>query len=88
VNSSSAFIYSNSTQSLPKDARSLKRVAGVGDSPVVQYDGTGAYFLDKLQDGVWRLEVYPDVLWLRDPFEKTSMSGRLHGCFGGRENSH
>ena len=34
----------------------------------MEYAGAGAYFLDKLDDGVWRLEVMPDALWVRDPF--------------------
>jgi hypothetical protein len=44
----------------------------VGSSPVVQYGGTGAYFLDKLEKGVWRLEVMPDAIHIRDPFAKAS----------------
>jgi hypothetical protein len=47
-------------------------VAGVGSSPVVAYQGLGAYFLDKLEDGVWRLEVMPDAVQIRDPFERAS----------------
>ena len=27
----------------------------------MRYDGTGAYFLDKLEDGAWLLEVFPDA---------------------------
>jgi hypothetical protein len=81
MNSEVAFLYSHSTQTVPKNARSLKRLAGVGESHVVRYDGTGAYFLDRLEAGIWRLEVYPDVLWLRDPFEATSMSGQVARLF-------
>ena len=40
---------------------------------MVQYDGTGAYFLDRLGDGVWRLELYPDAVWVDDPFAATSL---------------
>ncbi|HYM93502.1 MAG TPA: membrane or secreted protein, partial [Chitinophagaceae bacterium] len=29
-------------------------------------------FLDKIQDGVWRLEVMPDAIHIRDPFERAS----------------
>jgi hypothetical protein len=36
---------------------------------VVQYDGSGVYFLDRVRNGVWRLEVYPDAVPVRDPFE-------------------
>jgi hypothetical protein len=81
MNSGTSFLYSSSTGSQPKDARSLRRVGGVGSSPVVHYDGTGAYFLDKLEEGIWRLEVYPDVLSLRDPFESTSMSREVARLF-------
>jgi hypothetical protein len=87
-NSTAAFVYSGSTQSLPKNARTLTRVAGVGNSPVVQYDGTGAYFLDKLGDGIWRLEVNPDVVWLRDPFGPTSMSRPVARLFWRERRIH
>jgi len=30
------------------------------------------YFLDKIRSGVWRLEVYPDAVPIRDPFEPPS----------------
>lgn len=65
-------IYANTTQTLPPEPHSLRQIAGVGSSPVVHYDGTGAYFLDRLDDGVWRLEVYPDAIWIADPFGRTS----------------
>jgi hypothetical protein len=81
MNTASEFIYSNSTRSLPEDAGSVKHVAGAGNSLMVGYDGTGAYFLDKLETGIWRLEVYPDVLWLRDPFEVTSLSRQVARLF-------
>jgi hypothetical protein len=47
-------------------------MAGVGSSPVVEYTGSGAYFLDKIKEGVWKLEVMPDAFTIRDPFEKAS----------------
>jgi hypothetical protein len=65
-----AYINAGATDTKPKDARTLTRVAGVGTSPVVGYEGTGAYFLDKVRDGVWRLELYPDEVLVRDPFEQ------------------
>jgi hypothetical protein len=49
-------------------------VAGVGSSPVVSYEGTGAYFLDRIRDGVWLLEVYPDVVWVVDPFTRPGLT--------------
>lgn len=56
------FIYTNHTTSSPKDTNRLQLIAGYGNSPLVEYDGTGAYFLDKLGEGVWRLEVMPDAV--------------------------
>jgi hypothetical protein len=40
----------------------------LGSSPVVEFEGCGIYFLDKLSNGVWRLEVYPDAVIVQDPF--------------------
>ena len=74
-NTPETFIYSNSTNSQPKKPKSLKRVAGVGSSPVIEYTGTGAYFLDETNyPGVWRLEVMPDVVTISDPFAKPSLN--------------
>lgn len=72
MNSDTAFYYSNTTTTNPKIASKLNHIAGVGSSPVVHYDGSGAYFLDKLEEGVWRLEVMPDAIYIRDPFERAS----------------
>lgn len=70
MNTAEAFLYSNHTNTEPVDPSSLAQIAGTGNSPVVQYDGTGAYFLDKLEEGIWRLEVMPDVIHVRDPYER------------------
>ena len=70
MNSDSEFYYSNPTGSKPLDATRLEHVAGVGHSPVVHYEGTGAYFLDKVGAGLWRLEVMPDAISIRNPFGK------------------
>lgn len=72
MNSAAKFYYSNTTSSRPLNPSQLEHVAGVGNSTVVQYAGTGAYFLDKLAAGIWRLEVMPDALSIRDPFERAS----------------
>ncbi len=72
MNSTDEFYYSASTSTKPKNLSMLKHVAGVGSSSVVAYSGTGAYFLDKINDGVWRLEIMPDAIQIRDPFEKAS----------------
>jgi len=63
-----AFLYAGSTRTTPPDARALRRVAGYGSSPVVRYEGEGIYFLDRVREGVWRLEVYPDAVDVDDPF--------------------
>lgn len=77
MNSESKFIYTNNTASSPVAPASLEEVAGVGNSSVVRYGGTGAYFLDKLSDGVWRLEVLPDVIWINNPFGRNDLSKKV-----------
>ncbi len=67
-----AFLYAGSTRSTPKEPTALRRIAGYGSSPTVTYAGEGVYFLDKLRPGLWRLEVYPDAVPVRDPFEPMS----------------
>lgn len=71
-NSGSKFYYTNNTSLQPKNASALQHVAGMGNSSVVKYDGTGAYFLDKVSEGVWRLEVMPDAVWVDNPFGRNS----------------
>ena len=81
LNSDQYYIYSNNTKSLPKNINKIKQITGVGSSPIIKYDGTGAYFLDKISNEIWRLEVYPDVLWLRDPFVQTSLDREVARLF-------
>ncbi len=69
-----AFLYSNNTATVPPSPAALRHVAGVGSSPAVRYEGTGAYFLDRVGDGVWRLELYPDAVWVVDPFTRPSLA--------------
>jgi hypothetical protein len=59
--SETTFLYSNNTQTRPPAPEKLERIAGCGSSPVVHYDGTGAYFLDRVAPGRWVLQVYPDA---------------------------
>lgn len=63
-----AFLYAGSTDTRPPRPQLLARVAGYGSSPVVAYEGEGIYFLDRVREGVWRLEVYPDAVDVEDPF--------------------
>ncbi|MBC6111285.1 membrane or secreted protein [Pedobacter fastidiosus] len=72
MNTDDEFYYSNSTESKLSNPKKLKHIAGVGSSKIVKYDGTGAYFLDQIEAGVWRLEVMPDAILIRDPFGKAS----------------
>jgi hypothetical protein len=66
------FMYTNHTRTKPPSPDKLKHIAGYGRSPVISYEGCGAYFLDRLEEGTWRLEVMPDAVWVRDPFERAS----------------
>lgn len=72
-NSGKKFIYTNTNSQNPKQIDKLKKIAGYGNSEVVKYDGKGAYFLDRLEDGVWRLEVMPDAIFVDNPFGKNSL---------------
>ena len=74
MNSAEEFYYTANTSTTPKQPAKLRHVAGVGSSAAVRYGGLGAYFLDRLAPGVWRLEVMPDAVAIRDPFEKASLS--------------
>ena len=71
---STEFLYSNNTKTLPPEPEKLDRIVGWGSSPIVQYEGTGAYFIEKLDSASWRLEVYPDAVWVNDPFGPHSLS--------------
>lgn len=62
------FLYSNDTDTQPPAPEQLTRIAGCGSSPVVKYQGAGAYFLDRLEPGVWKLQVYPDAVMVADPY--------------------
>jgi len=73
-NTPSEFFYTANTNYNPVKPAALRHVAGVGSSRVVQYGGSGAYFLDQLAPGVWRLEVMPDAVPVSDPFATASLS--------------
>lgn len=77
LNSEEQFIYTNHNEIAPKNPKQLKHISGWGDSPMVQYEGTGAYFLDEIAQGIWRLEVLPDAVWVSDPFGKNSLDRKL-----------
>jgi hypothetical protein len=66
--SNDQFLYANDTETAPPRPSALRRIVGHGSSPVVSYEGEGIYFLDKIANGTWRLELYPDVVMVSDPF--------------------
>ncbi|WP_219929311.1 hypothetical protein [Sphingobacterium athyrii] len=74
MNAPDKFFYSNDTKVKPVQPQKLQHIAGRGSSPVVNYAGSGAYFLDRLEDGLWRLEVMPDAEKIADPFAKPSLN--------------
>lgn len=63
-----AFMHAGDRLGRPADLGSLRRIVAFGSSDIVDYEGEGAYFLDRIDDGVWRLEVYPDAVLVQDPF--------------------
>ena len=67
------FIYTNNTTTVPSTVQAINQIAGAGNSSIVEYNGTGAYFLDKLENGIWRLEILPDAIWINDPFGRNSL---------------
>ncbi len=67
------FIYTNNTDSRPPHPEKLELIAGWGNSPLVEYEGTGAYFLDKVGDQIWRLEVMPDAVQVNNLFGRNSL---------------
>lgn len=71
------FLYTNSTSTQPPQPAQLRHVAGTGSSPLVKYEGKGAYFLDRISEGMWRLEVLPDAVWIHDPFDRTSLNKQI-----------
>jgi hypothetical protein len=77
LNSVEKFIYTNSNSTKPISVKTLTQIAGFGDSEIVKYDGKGAYFLDKLETGIWRLEVMPDAILVGNPFGKNSLEKKV-----------
>lgn len=75
--SDAAFMYTGTTTTRPPDPGRLERIMGRGSSPLVGYEGNGIYFLDKVREGIWRLELYPDALQTRDPFDRISPKKRV-----------
>jgi hypothetical protein len=68
LNTEKKFIYTNHTTSTPKSFSIVEEISGFGNSPTIKYEGKGAYFLDKIKNGIWRLEVLPDAIWIDNVF--------------------
>ena len=64
----SEYFYSNDPVTPPPRPAALRRVYGCGRSSGAASDGSGAYFLDKAADGMWRLQLYPNVITVANPF--------------------
>ncbi len=67
------FIYTNNTTTKPTKPEALESISGFGNSSIVTYEGKGAYFLDKVEQGVWRLEVMPDAIWVDNIFGRNNL---------------
>lgn len=71
-------LYTNSMpDTLHIDASRLRHLAGVGSSSVASVSGESIYFLDRLDDKSWQLELYPAVIQLDDPFELPSLDRQV-----------
>ena len=76
LNRDTLYCYSNTTDEAPVAAEQLRHIVGHGSSPIIKYSGNGAYFFDKLDDGVWRIEVYPDVIEITDAYVRHNALNR------------
>lgn len=71
--SDTIYVHAGNTTTPALNTTALRHVAGVGRSPVAQYNGTGAYFLDRVASGVWRLEVFPDAIDIDEPYSRGNL---------------
>ncbi len=76
-NNGQKFIYTNSNTIIPKNENKLVEIAGYGSSRIVNYKGKGAYFMDKISDGLWRLEVLPDAIVVNNVFGRNSPNKKV-----------
>jgi hypothetical protein len=67
------FIYTNTTLAKPPAPGKLELIAGWGNSSLIEYEGTGAYFLDKMGDQIWRLEIMPDAVQVNNLFGQNNL---------------
>lgn len=62
------YYYTNDPVTPPPDPAALRHVWGCGASSVAASTGNGIYFLDRAAEGVWRLQLYPSVFTVADPY--------------------
>lgn len=86
LNQSEAFYYSGINEAQPVDVKSLKHIAGVESSELIKYSGSGAYFVDKLDNEAWLLEVYPDVLPLQDPYQQPNLQSEVRRLYSSAQS--
>lgn len=69
------------TNSLPADfelnSNTLRHIAGVGSSALVQSEDNRIYFLDRTAEQEWELELYPKVNQVDDPFKWPRIDRRV-----------
>lgn len=63
-----ALIHTNDTEADPPAPERLTRVWGIGASKMAASSGNGAYFLDRLDRGLWNLQIYPSVAMVQDVY--------------------
>ena len=67
------FIYTNNTSTKISSPEKLQLIAGYGKSQLIESEGTGAYFLDKLGEGIWRLELMPNATIIDNLFGRNNL---------------
>ena len=67
------YYYTSDPVTPPARTDGLRHVWGCGQSAVAGSTGNGAYFLDRVADGVWRLQLYPSVFTVNDPYSGRSI---------------
>ena len=71
------YLYTADPLDPPPAPERLRRIWGVGASPVAASTGNGAYFLDKAQEGVWRLQLYPSLFEKGDVYSYDMSARRI-----------
>lgn len=74
-NTDKALMYSADILDIsPKNPTALKRIVGSGSSTLVKTVGNGIYFLDRISNGMWRMEVHPNIFEVSDPYMNPSIT--------------